>query len=43
MKTPEKIKVTAGTKAWCTCGKSAQQPYCDGSHTQEQIRFRLSK
>ena len=20
------------TYYWCTCGKSAQQPYCDGSH-----------
>ncbi|MBI4423101.1 MAG: CDGSH iron-sulfur domain-containing protein [Elusimicrobia bacterium] len=22
----------AGTKAWCSCGHSANQPYCDGSH-----------
>lgn len=22
----------AGTYAWCTCGRSASQPYCDGSH-----------
>ena len=23
---------TAGTKAWCACGQSATQPYCDGAH-----------
>ena len=22
----------AGKKAWCACGKSAKQPFCDGSH-----------
>lgn len=32
MNTPEKITVTEGTKAWCTCGLSKTQPYCDGSH-----------
>ena len=21
-----------GTKYWCACGKSNNQPYCDGSH-----------
>ena len=21
-----------GRKAWCSCGQSANQPYCDGSH-----------
>lgn len=21
-----------GKKAWCSCGESANQPYCDGSH-----------
>ena len=23
---------TPGRKAWCACGESANQPYCDGSH-----------
>ncbi len=23
---------TPGRKAWCSCGESAKQPYCDGSH-----------
>ncbi len=22
----------AGTKWWCACGQSKNQPYCDGSH-----------
>jgi len=31
-KNPYVIKCEAGTYAWCACGKSAKQPYCDGSH-----------
>lgn len=32
-KTPFKVEVEAGkTYAWCSCGWSAKQPYCDGSH-----------
>lgn len=32
-KTPVKIKVKKDTKyAWCSCGLSAKDPYCDGSH-----------
>ena len=22
-----------GRKAWCACGESAKQPFCDGSHS----------
>jgi CDGSH-type Zn-finger protein len=22
----------AGKHAWCSCGESAKQPYCDGAH-----------
>jgi CDGSH iron-sulfur domain-containing protein 3 len=30
---PCKISIEQGKKyAWCTCGLSAQQPLCDGSH-----------
>jgi CDGSH-type Zn-finger protein len=25
-------KIEPGTYWWCTCGKSAGQPFCDGSH-----------
>jgi CDGSH-type Zn-finger protein len=30
---PTCVKVEAGkTYAWCTCGLSAKQPFCDGTH-----------
>ena len=32
-KAPIKIAVEAGKDYWwCACGKSAKQPFCDGSH-----------
>ena len=32
-KAPYAAPVEAGkTYYWCSCGKSAKQPYCDGSH-----------
>ncbi len=32
-KGPFPIEVTTGEKYfWCACGKSANQPFCDGSH-----------
>jgi LAO/AO transport system kinase len=32
---PTSVKVEAGkTYAWCTCGLSAKQPFCDGNHKQ---------
>jgi len=32
-KAPFKVDVTAGkTYFWCTCGQSANQPFCDGAH-----------
>ena len=32
-KTPQMVELEAGkTYAWCACGKSANQPWCDGSH-----------
>ena len=32
-KAPYPIEVEAGkTYFWCACGKSAKQPFCDGSH-----------
>lgn len=32
-KKPLPVEVEAGkTYWWCSCGKSAKQPFCDGSH-----------
>ena len=29
---PHYIDETPGNKYYCTCGESANKPYCDGSH-----------
>ncbi|MEC7584619.1 MAG: CDGSH iron-sulfur domain-containing protein [Planctomycetota bacterium] len=29
---PYVLDCEPGTYAWCACGKSSKQPYCDGSH-----------
>lgn len=29
---PYVMEIDAGTYAWCACGQSNNQPYCDGSH-----------
>jgi CDGSH-type Zn-finger protein len=31
-KTPAVLNLEAGTYFWCACGKSKNQPFCDGSH-----------
>lgn len=32
-KVPSKVALEEGkTYYWCACGKSANQPFCDGSH-----------
>lgn len=31
-KAPYVVSETTGKKAWCACGRSENQPYCDGSH-----------
>lgn len=32
-KAPFKVELEAGrTYWWCACGRSARQPFCDGSH-----------
>ena len=32
-KSPLAVEVEAGkTVYWCSCGRSAKQPFCDGSH-----------
>lgn len=32
-KAPYVIDEKPGKVAWCSCGQSAKQPYCDGSHS----------
>ena len=29
---PVVLELEPGTYYWCACGKSAKQPFCDGSH-----------
>ena len=31
-KTPYAVELEAGDYWWCSCGRSANQPFCDGSH-----------
>ncbi len=31
-KGPYAVELEPGTYFWCACGRSANQPFCDGSH-----------
>jgi len=31
-KSPYVVTIEPGNYAWCACGQSKNQPYCDGSH-----------
>jgi CDGSH-type Zn-finger protein len=31
-KEPAVLELEPGTYYWCACGRSANQPFCDGSH-----------
>ncbi|MGE0383802.1 MAG: CDGSH iron-sulfur domain-containing protein [Gammaproteobacteria bacterium] len=31
-KAPYQVDLEPGSYWWCSCGKSARQPFCDGSH-----------
>ena len=31
-KAPIVLDLKPGKYAWCACGKSSNQPFCDGSH-----------
>ncbi len=46
--TPYVMEVEAGKKAYCTCGLSSNQPFCDGQHkgssfTPEIVEFDSTK
>lgn len=30
---PIRLELEPGTYYWCTCGRSQNQPFCDGSHS----------
>ena len=32
------MEVEPGKYAWCACGQSKKQPYCDGSHRGSEFR-----
>lgn len=37
-KAPYPVEVEAGkTYFWCACGRSAKQPFCDGSHKETEF------
>lgn len=37
-KSPYVIEMEPGKYAWCSCGKSEKQPFCDGSHKGTDMR-----
>jgi CDGSH-type Zn-finger protein len=38
-KAPYNVNLVAGRRyAWCTCGLSAKQPFCDGAHKVGEMR-----
>lgn len=37
-KKPFLMDEAAGKRAWCACGLSKKQPYCDGSHKDTDLR-----
>jgi CDGSH-type Zn-finger protein len=42
-RTPYVIDCEPGTYAWCACGKSKKQPYCDGAHVGSGIVPRIEE
>jgi len=34
------MDVQPGSYAWCACGESEKQPYCDGSHARKNTGMR---
>lgn len=45
-KLPYAVELEAGDYWWCCCGRSADQPFCDGSHKEtdfEPLKFSLTE
>lgn len=42
-KSPYVLELEPGTYAWCSCGHSSNQPYCDGSHKPTDMRPIIEK
>ena len=43
---PYAVDLEPGTYWWCACGRSARQPFCDGSHQGTRfapVRFEASE
>ncbi len=44
--TPFPVELEPGTYWWCACGRSASQPFCDGSHKGTDlnpVKFEISE
>ena len=45
-KEPYEVELEPGTYWWCACGRSKDQPFCDGSHAGTDItpvEFKVEK
>ncbi len=42
-KSPYIVDAEPKTYAWCACGESKNQPYCDGSHTTTEFTPHIVK
>lgn len=45
-KAPYEVDLQPGTYWWCSCGKSKNQPFCDGSHQGTEfspVEFKVDK